>query len=210
MKLNVYKIDGTKTDETVELNSSIFEIEPNEHAIYLAVKTFLAHQRQGTHKSKERSEVSGGGKKPWRQKGRGTARDGTSRSPLWVGGGTVFGPRPHLYTLKVPKKVSRLAKCSAYTLKVKDSKIIVVEDFTIPEIKTKKMIEILHNLSLDSKKTLLLLGNYDLNVYKSGRNIEKLFIVQAKLASIFDIVNNDTLLIQKSALEEIISNYTKN
>ena len=105
MKLNVYKIDGTKTDETVELNSSIFEIEPNEHAIYLAVKTFLAHQRQGTHKSKERSEVSGGGKKPWRQKGRGTARDGTSRSPLWVGGGTVFGPRPHLYTLKVPKKV---------------------------------------------------------------------------------------------------------
>ena len=210
MKLNVYKIDGTKTDETVELNSSIFEIEPNEHAIYLAVKTFLAHQRQGTHKSKERSEVSGGGKKPWRQKGRGTARAGTSRSPLWVGGGTVFGPRPHLYTLKVPKKVSRLAKCSAYTLKAKDSKIIVVEDFTIPEIKTKKMIEILHNLSLDSKKTLLLLGNYDLNVYKSGRNIEKLFIVQAKLASIFDIVNNDTLLIQKSALEEIISNYTKN
>jgi large subunit ribosomal protein L4 len=210
MKLNVHKIDGTKTDETVELSSSIFEIEPNEHAIYLAVKAYLAHQRQGTSKSKERSEVSGGGKKPWRQKGRGTARAGSSRSPLWVGGGTVFGPRPHLYTIKVPKKVGRLAKCSAYSLKAKENKIIVVEDFTLAEIKTKKMIDILRNLSLDSKKTLLLLSNYDQNLYKSGRNIEKLFIVQAKLASIFDIVNNDTLLIQKSALEEIISNYTKN
>jgi large subunit ribosomal protein L4 len=210
MKLNVHKIDGTKTDETIELTPSIFEIEPNEHAIYLAVKTYLAHQRQGTSKSKERSEVSGGGKKPWRQKGRGTARAGSSRSPLWVGGGTVFGPRPHLYTLKVPKKVARLAKCSAYSLKAKESKIIVVEDFTMAEIKTKKMVDILHNLSLDAKKTVLMLGNYDQNIYKSGRNIEKLFIVQAKLASIFDIVNNDTLLIQKSALEEIISNYTKN
>ena len=210
MKLNVHKIDGTKSEETIELVSSIFEIEPNEHAIYLAVKAYLAHQRQGTHKAKERSEVSGGGKKHWRQKGRGTARAGSSRSPLWVGGGTVFGPRPHLYTLRVPKKVAKLAKCSAYSLKAKENKIVVVEDFTLPEIKTKKMVDILEKFSLDSKKTLLMVGKNDPNIYKSGRNIEKLFIVEAKLASIFDIVNNDTLLIQKSALEEIISNYTKN
>jgi len=210
MKLNVHRIDGTKTDELVELDSSIFEITPNEHAIYLAVKAYLAHQRQGTHKSKERSEVSGGGKKPWRQKGRGTARAGSIRSPLWVGGGTIFGPKPHTYDLKVPKKVSRLAKCSAYSIKAKDNKIIVVEDFTLSEKKTKKMVEILKNFSLDEKKTLLMLGKKDENIYYSGRNIEKLFIVEAKNASIFDIVNNDTLLIQKSALEEIISNYTKN
>ena len=210
MKLNVHKIDGTKSGETIELVSSIFEIEPNEHAIYLAVKAYLAHQRQGTHKSKERSEVSGGGKKPWRQKGRGTARSGSSRSPLWIGGGTIFGPRPHLYTLKVPKRVAKLAKSSAYSLKAKENKIVIVEDFTLPEIKTKQMVDILTNLSLGSKKTLLMTSKNDQNVYKSGRNIERLYIVEAKLASIFDILNNDTLLIQKSALEEIISNYTKN
>ena len=137
MKLEVYKTDGTKSGEQVELSKDIFEIEPNDHVIYLAVKAFLANQRQGTHKAKERSEVRGGGKKPWRQKGRGGARAGTTRSPLWVGGGSIFGPKPHTYTQKLNKKVNTLARKSALSYKAKAKQIVVLKISTLKNQKQK-------------------------------------------------------------------------
>jgi large subunit ribosomal protein L4 len=210
MELNVFLKDGTKSTEVVQLDPSIFEIEPNEHAIYLDVKAFLAHQRQGTHKSKERAEVSGGGKKPWKQKGRGTARAGTTRSPLWVGGGTIFGPKPHLYTIKVSQKVKRLARKSALSLKVKDNNIMIVEDFTFDAPKTKELIKIFKNLVINEKKVLLLVSKNDQNIYKSGRNLPNLNVLEAGKASTYDILNNNILLIQKSAVPVIASTFTQN
>lgn len=201
MNLKVYKIDGTETTETVELPSAIFEIEPNNHLIYLAVKTYLANQRQGTHKTKERNEVRGGGKKPWKQKGRGTARSGSTRSPVWVGGGSVHGPRPRDYRLEMPKKASRLARKSALSLKAKNGEIMVVEDINFETPKTKEIISILKNLKIDDKKVLMLLSKGNSNVYKSGRNIPKMNLVPASDASTYDLVNNSMILIQKSALE---------
>ncbi len=203
MKLDIYKIDGTVSGRQVELNPDVFAIKPNNHAIYLAVKVYLANQRQGTHKTKERSEVRGGGRKPWRQKGRGTARAGTIRSPLWIGGGTVFGPKPRDYSLKLPKKVKTLAKLSALTYKAQNNQIMVVEDFTFPEPKTKQMYNVLEALKLDQTKILLLTSTHNENIYKSGRNIPTLNILEARVASAYDILNSKVLLIQESALELI-------
>ncbi|MCX8057105.1 MAG: 50S ribosomal protein L4 [Ignavibacteria bacterium] len=203
MKVDVYKIDGTLTGRQIELNPDVFGIEPNDHAIYLAVKAFLANQRQGTAKTKERSEVRGGGRKPWRQKGRGTARAGSIRSPLWVGGGTVFGPKPRDYEMKIPKKIKTLARLSALTYKAKNNQIIVVEDFQFEQPKTKEMFNILKALKLEDKKTLLLTGSYDKTIYLSGRNIPKLNILEAPKASTYDILNNKVLLLQESALNLI-------
>jgi large subunit ribosomal protein L4 len=148
MILDVFKIDGSKSGDKIDLSDSIFAIEPNDHAIYLSVKSFLANQRQGTSKAKERGEVRGGGKKPWKQKGRGGARAGTSRSPLWVGGGTIFGPRPRDYRQDIPKKVKRLARKSAFSYKVKDEQLLVVEDFNIDQPKTKEFSKILSALKV--------------------------------------------------------------
>lgn len=203
MKLNVYKIDGTLTGRQVVLNPEVFAIKPNDHAIYLAVKVYLANQRQGTHKTKERSEVSGGGKKPWRQKGRGTARAGSIRSPLWVGGGTVFGPKPRDYSLKIPKKVKTIARFSALTYKAMNNQIMVVEDFKFDQPKTKYMFDVIKALNLDTKKTLLLTSTNDKILYLSGRNIPTLNILEARNASTYDILNSNTLLLQESALELI-------
>lgn len=200
MKLEVYKKDGSKSGETVELSKEVFEIEPNDHVLYLAVKAFLANQRQGTHKAKERSEVRGGGKKPWKQKGRGGARAGTTRSPLWVGGGSIFGPKPRDYRQKLNKKVLSLARKSALSYKAKANQIVVVEDFNFEAPKTKDFVSILSALNLKGKKTLLLTnGNQD-NVYKSGRNIAKVNILEANKASAYDLVNNQVVLLQKSAV----------
>ncbi|MEN3038206.1 MAG: 50S ribosomal protein L4 [Candidatus Kryptonium sp.] len=209
MKVEVYKIDGTKSGEYVELKPEIFEIKPNDHAIYLAVKAYLANQRQGTHKTKTRGEVSGGGRKPWPQKHTGRARAGSIRSPLWVGGGTVFGPVPRDYSLDLPKKVKQLARKSALSYKLKDDQIIVVEDFTFDQPKTKKMVEILKAFNLLNKKVLLLTANTDLNVYKSGRNIPGLNILEAYKASTYDILNNQMILIQKSAVEVLQNTFTQ-
>jgi large subunit ribosomal protein L4 len=203
MTLDVYKIDGNKSGETVELMDDIFNIEPNDHAIYLSVKAYLANQRQGTHKTKERSEVHGGGKKPWRQKGRGGARAGTTRSPLWVGGGTIFGPRPHSYYQQVNKKVKRLARKSALSYKAKGEQIIVVEDFNFDKPKTKEFADIITALNLKNKKMLLLTNHNLENVYKSGRNIPKVNILEAGKASTYDILNNQMVVLQKSAVEII-------
>lgn len=205
MKLEVYKIDGTKTGESVELADSIFGIEPNDHIIYLSVKATLANKRQGTSKAKERNEVSGGGKKPWKQKGRGGARAGTSRSPLWVGGGTIFGPKPRNYRQKVNKKANILARKSALSYKAKAEQIIVVEDFNFKAPKTKELVSIFNALKIDGKKTLLLTDGLNVNVYKSGRNIEKVNVIESYKASTYDILNNQILLIQKGAFESLVN-----
>jgi large subunit ribosomal protein L4 len=203
MTLDVLKIDGSKSGDTIDLSDSIFAIEPNDHAIYLSVKAYLANQRQGTSKSKERAEVRGGGKKPWKQKGRGGARAGTSRSPLWVGGGTIFGPRPRDYRQDLPKKVRRLARKSALSYKAKDSQLFVIEDFNIEQPKTKEFSKILSALKVNGKKVLLLTEVNNQNVYKSGRNIPKVKVLEASKASTYDLLNNQILILQKSAVKEI-------
>ncbi|MGH2574672.1 MAG: 50S ribosomal protein L4 [Ignavibacteria bacterium] len=203
MKLKVFQIDGTQTEETVELPADIFEIEPRHHLIYEAVKAYLSNQRQGTHKTKERSEVRGGGKKPWRQKGRGTARAGTIRSPLWVGGGITHGPRPRLYKLKLNKKSSKLARKSALSLKAKAGEIMIVEDISFEKPKTKDLCSIFRNLSVDDKKTLILLTDNNENVYKSGRNVPNINVRLASDVNTYDLVNNRMILIQKSAVEKL-------
>jgi large subunit ribosomal protein L4 len=200
MELEVYKADGSKTGEKVTLRSDVFEIEPNDHAIYQAVRLYLANQRQGTHKTKTRSEVRGGGKKPWRQKHTGRARSGSTRSPVWIGGGTIFGPRPRDYDFKLPRKVKMLARKSALSYKAKNGEILVVEDFTFPAPKVKEMISVLNALSLFGKKTLVLVPATDLNLHKSGRNIPTVKVLEANKASTYDILNNQVLLIQKTAL----------
>jgi large subunit ribosomal protein L4 len=203
MKADVYKIDGSKSSSKVELSEDIFGIEPNDHVIYLAVKAYLANQRQGTHKSKERAEVRGGGRKPWKQKGRGGARAGTTRSPLWVGGGTIFGPRPRNYRQKLNKKVLQLARKSALSYKAKAEQIMIVEDFDFDSPKTKELVNILASLNASGKKTLLLTAGTREKVYLSGRNVPKLNILQAANASTYDLVNTQLVLLQKSAVEEI-------
>ncbi len=205
MKLDVYKIDGSKSGDSVELSEEIFGIEPNDHVIYLAVKAYLANQRQGTHKSKERNEVRGGGRKPWRQKGRGVARAGTIRSPLWVGGGRIFGPKPRNYREKLNKKVKDLARKSALTYKAKSEQIVVVEDFNFELPKSKELYSILNALNVVGKKTLILTNGADDNVYKSGRNIEKINVLEANKASTYEILNSQVLLVQKSAVEKLVS-----
>ncbi len=203
MTFDIYKKDGKVSGEKIELADNIFSIEPNDHAIYLSVKAHLANKRQGTHKSKERSEVRGGGKKPWKQKGRGGARAGTSRSPLWVGGGRIFGPRPRNYRQDISKKVKKLARRSAFSYKVKDSQLVIVEDFSFEKPKTKDFAELINALNVESKKILLLTGDYNQAIYKSGRNIPTVNILEAKKASTYDILNNQVLILQKSAVEVI-------
>jgi large subunit ribosomal protein L4 len=203
MQIDVYKKDGSLSGEKVTLTPAIFEIEPNDHAIYQAVITHLAAKRQGTHKTKTYGEVSGSGKKLWKQKHTGRARIGAVRSPLWKGGGTIFGPKPHAYTLKLPKAVKQLARKSALSYKVKDAAVRVVEDFTFDKPKTKEMSAILKALELNGKKTLLLVPKTDENVWKSGRNVARLNIIEASKASTYEILNSQILLVQKSAVAEL-------
>ncbi len=209
MELNVYKKDGTKSGETVKLSEDIFGIEPNHHLIYRAVRVYLDNQRQGTSKVKTRREVRGGGKKPFKQKHTGMARQGTSRSPVMVGGGSIFGPEPRDYTNQLPAGMRRLARKSALSLKAKEGLIRVIEDFSTAVPKTKEMMGVLKALELGSTKTLLLLARPDANVVKSGRNIPGLHVAQADKASTYDFVNTQVLLIQKSALE-VLQNTFKN
>lgn len=209
MELEVYKKDGSKSGEKVKLAPEIFEITPNDHAIYQAIRSIQANQRQGTHKVKPRNEVRGGGKKPFRQKKTGRARAGTTRSPLWVGGGSIFGPHPHDYVVKLPAKVRALARKSALSYKAKDSAIMVVEDFSLDAPKTREFATVLKALALSGKKTLFLTGKTDRTLFKSGRNIAKLNVREADKASTFDILNNQVLLIQKSAVE-VLHNSLKN
>lgn len=208
MKVQTYSITGGTGGE-ITLNEEIFGAEPNPHTVYQAVRIHLANRRHGTAKTKERSEVRGGGKKPWRQKGRGTARAGSTRSPLWVGGGTIFGPRPHSYRMKMPAKARQLARKSALAMKAKDEQVKVIEDFTLAEPKTSAMYAILKALSLENTKTLLLVHEYNRTLWLAGRNIPTLQIIEAAKASTYDLLNNQMLLIEKSALPVIEQTFTK-
>jgi len=203
MELEIYTKEGKPSGEKVTLSPEIFEIEPNDHAIYQAVTTYRANQRQGTHKTKTYGEVSGSGKKLWRQKHTGRARIGAIRSPLWKGGGTIFGPMPRDYSLKLPKQVKQLARKSALSYKAKNDEIKIVDDFTFDAPKTKDMVAILKGLNLSSVKTMLLVPKTDQVVWKSGRNIASLYIMEASKASTYEILNNKMLLIQKSAVEAL-------
>ncbi len=203
MQVEVLKKDGSASGEKINLDPGIFEIKPNDHAIYMAVRSIMANQHQGTHKVKSRGEVRGGGKKPFRQKKTGRARAGTIRSPLWSGGGSIFGPKPHDYVVKVPAKMRKLARKSALSLKAKDEAIRIVEDFTFDRIKTKEMASVLKALSLAGKKTLFLTPAKNDVLLKSGRNIPSLSIREAANASTYEIVNNQILLLQKSAVKAL-------
>jgi large subunit ribosomal protein L4 len=206
MQIDLYTKDGS-VKEQIELPSEIFGIEPNEHAMYLAVNAYLTNKRQGTAKTKTKAEVRGGGKKPWRQKGRGTARSGSSRSPIWVGGGTIHGPEPRDYNFKLPKKVKRLARKSAFSTRLSENNILVVEDFSFDEIKTKNMVEVLKNLQIDEEKTLILLPQNDDVVFISARNIPNISVYPADKISTYDILNHKKILLFKSAIETIVKTF---
>lgn len=208
MELEVIRKDGSKSGETVTLSPEIFEITPNDHALYQAIRVYMANQRQGTHDVKTRAEVRGGGKKPWKQKHTGRARSGSNRNPIWIGGGSIFGPTPHDYILRLPAKVKRLARKSALSHKAKDQAIMVIEDFTIEKPRTKEIAQVIQALGLDGKKTLLLTSSTDIGILRSGRNIPKFAVCEAGKASTYDIANSQVLLIQKSAIPVLEGTFT--
>jgi len=203
MQVEILNISGKKTAKKVDLLDSIFAAEPNDHCIYLDVKQFLANQRQGTHKSKERAEISRTTKKLKRQKGTGGARAGSMKSPLFVGGGRAFGPRPHEYGFKLNKKVKALARVSALTYKAKDNAITVLEDFNFEAPKTKNFVDLMKNLNLSDKKTLLVLGDTNKNVYLSSRNIQGAKVVKASDLNTYDILNAENLILAESSVKVI-------
>ncbi len=209
MKVAVLDINGKETGRKVELSDDVFAIEPNEHAIYLDVKRYLAHQRQGTHKAKERAEISGSTRKIKKQKGTGTARAGSIKSPVFRGGGRIFGPRPKDYTQKLNKAVKRLARRSALSLKSKENALVVVEDFNFDAPKTKDFIAFLSSLGIENKKSLIVLGDTNNNVYLSSRNLERSKVVTGSQLNTYNIVNAKSLVLTESALEGIESNLKK-
>ncbi|MDD3876323.1 MAG: 50S ribosomal protein L4 [Bacteroidales bacterium] len=206
MELEVLKTDGSKTGKKVTLNESVFSIEPNEHAIYLDVKQYLANQRQGTSKTKCKGEIMASTRKIKRQKGTGSARAGSLKSPLFRGGGNVFGPEPRDYRFKLNKKLKRLAKLSVLTQKAKEGNILVVENFNFENPKTKLYIDLMKSLNIFEKKSLLVLGELNKNVYLSSRNLSKVKVVNHSLLSTYDILNAQNLILTESSLEFLNSN----
>lgn len=209
MELPVLQVTGSETGRKVSLNAEIFGTEPNDHAIYLDVKQHMANKRQGTHKSKERNEVSGTTKKLKRQKGTGGARAGSKKSPLFVGGGRVFGPQPRDYSFKLNKKLKRVARISALSYKAKNSNITIMEDFNLESPKTKEYIDIMKKLSLADKKTLFVVSESNKNLYLSSRNLAKNKVVTASDLNTYDILNATNLLFTESSLTTIETNLLK-
>lgn len=203
MEVSVLNINGQETGRKVTLNESIFGIEPNDHVLYLDVKQYLANQRQGTAKSKERSEMSGSTRKLGRQKGGGGARRGDINSPVLVGGARVFGPKPRDYGFKLNKKVKLLARKSALSYKAQDNAIIVVEDFDLAAPKTKDFVNIVKSINADNKKTLLLLPSVNKNVYLSARNLQRSEVMTASALNAYKVLNADVLVITEKSLEAI-------
>ncbi len=203
MKLEALNIQGQSTGRSVELPDEVFGIEPHEHAIYLAVKAYLANQRQGTHKSKERSEMSGSTRKLHRQKGTGGSRKGDINSPLFKGGGRVFGPRPRDYSQKLNKKVKQLARVSALVTKLQSGSLIVVEDFSFQAPKTKELVNILRNLKVADAKTLLVTGEQESTVYLSGRNLVKAQVTTASDLHTYAVMNAQKLVVAEGAITKI-------
>ena len=199
MQLNVLNIQGKETGRTIELPEEIFGIEPNNHAIYLAVKQFLAAQRQGTHKVKTRAEVKGASRKLHRQKGTGGSRKGNIRNPLYKGGGTIFGPKPHKYDIKLNRKVKDLAKMSALAHKAKSNNIVIVEDVNLDAPKTKTFMSILKSLNVSEKKLMFVLPEYNDNVYVSSRNVPSVLTALMSDVNTYDIMNSEVLVLTESA-----------
>lgn len=209
MEVKVLDINGKETGRTVQLSDSVFAIEPNKHAIYLDVKQYLANQRQGTHKSKERNEVTGSTRKIKKQKGTGTARAGSVKSPLFKGGGTVFGPRPRNYSFKLNKNLKKLARKSALSFKVQENSLIVVEDFNFEAPSTKGFIKVLNALGLENKKSLFVLSETNNNVYLSSRNLERVSVVTSSDLNTYGILNAKSLVLSEKSVEKIVENLTK-
>ena len=203
MEVNVLNIKGENTGRTVVLNDAIFGITPNDHAIYMAVKQYMANQRQGTHKSKERSEISGSTRKLGRRKGGGGARRGDINSPLLVGGARVFGPKPRDYSFKLNKKVKLLARKSALSYKAQANNIVVVEDFTFETPKTKDFVNVVNNLKVAGKKLLVVLPEANKNVYLSARNLERTNLAIASALNTYTVLNAETLVVTENALKAI-------
>lgn len=203
MQVNVLSIKGEDTGRSVELPDEMFGIEPNEHVVYLAVKAYLANQRQGTHKSKERSEITGSTRKLKRQKGTGTARAGDIKSPVFRGGGRVFGPKPRDYSQKLNKKVKRLARRSVLSDKAQAEKLVILEDFSFDAPKTKQYIQIMDALQVGDKKSLLLTTDYEKEVYLSSRNLQNTTVMRAQDANTYQILNADTLILSEGAIEKL-------
>jgi large subunit ribosomal protein L4 len=203
MELAVYNISGKKTSKKVKLNKNVFGIEPNNHAVYLDVKQYLANQRQGTHKAKERGEITGSTRKIKKQKGTGTARAGSIKNPLFRSGGRVFGPQPRDYGFKLNKKLKRVARISALSQMAKDKNITVLEDFNFDSPKTKQYLEMLSNFELNGKKTLLILDKPNQNIYLSARNLERTYVTTSTNLNTYQIMNAGNILMVESSVKEI-------
>ena len=206
MKVKIIDIQGNETGKTVTLNKTVFEVEPNDHAIYLDVKQYLANQRQGTHKSKERSEITGSRRKIKKQKGSGTARAGDIKNPLFRGGGRVFGPEPRDYSFKLNKKLKRLARVSALSYKAKDKAISVLNEISFEAPKTKTYVEMIKNLKLDDKKTLFVVNEQNNNLYLSSRNLRGTKVVTASKLNTYDIVGCQQIVFDSAAVAEVVKN----
>ncbi len=209
MEVKVLDFNGKDTGRKVQLSDSVFAIEPNNHAVYLDVKQYLANQRQGTHKAKERAEVTGSTRKIKKQKGTGTARAGSIKNPLFKGGGTIFGPRPRSYSFKLNKALKRLARKSAFSIKAKEANIIVLEDFGFEAPNTKNFINVLKALGLENKKSLFVLGEANKNVYLSSRNLKSSNVVNSSELSTYAILNTNNLVLLEGSLELIEENLSK-
>ena len=209
MKVAVLDINGKDTGRKVELSTQVFGIEPNDHAIYLDVKQYLANQRQGTHKSKERSEITGSTRKIKKQKGTGTARAGSIKSPVFRGGGRIFGPRPRNYSFKKNKNLKRLARKSALSIQAKDNNLVVIEDFNFESPSTKNFVNVLKALQLDAKKSLFVLSDTNDNVYLSSRNLKTSKVVNNSGLSTYAILNANKVIVSESSLEGIQNNLSK-
>ncbi|MDD3003559.1 50S ribosomal protein L4 [Flavobacterium sp.] len=209
MEVKVLNINGKETGRSITLSDSVFAIEPNNHAVYLDVKQYLANQRQGTHKAKERAEVTGSTRKIKKQKGTGTARAGSIKNPLFKGGGTIFGPRPRSYSFKLNKGLKRLARKSAFSIKAKESNIIVLEDFNFETPNTKNFINVLKALGLENKKSLFVLGDSNKNVYLSSRNLKASSVVTNSELSTYAILNANNIVLLEGSLEGIEENLSK-
>ena len=201
MKVDIYNKNGKKSSSKVELNNKIFKAEPNEHCIYLAVKSELAARRQGTSSSKTRSEVRGGGRKPYRQKGTGNARVGSTRNPARVHGGSAFGPKPRTYSLKINKKVRNIARRSALSLKVNNDMFKVINSLNSDSSKTKEFVQLLKKLDISDNKIIIVTNDYCKNLYLSSRNLEKINLVNVKSFSTYDMMNSNYLLIDKDSID---------
>ncbi|WP_405205405.1 50S ribosomal protein L4 [Aquimarina sp. LLG6339-5] len=209
MKVAVIDINGKETGRKVDLSDAVFGIEPNDHAVYLDVKQYLANQRQGTHKAKERAEIVGSTRKIKKQKGTGTARAGSIKSPIFKGGGRIFGPRPRNYSFKLNKNLKRLARKSALSIKANDKAITVVEDFTFDTIKTKNFTAVLKSLGLDGKKSLFVLGESNKNVYLSSRNLKSSEVITSSELSTYKILNAKNVVLLEGSLKGIETNLSK-